>query len=44
LAFDILLHENSQDSGIYIDTDLRSQSAIKEAINISFAQSYPAQQ
>jgi hypothetical protein len=38
------VHGNGQDSGTYIDTDLRSQSAVKETINISFAQSYPAQQ
>jgi hypothetical protein len=44
LAFGILLHENCQDSGICIDSDLRSQSAITEAIDISFAQSYLAQQ
>jgi hypothetical protein len=42
LAFGILLHESGQDSGTCIDTDLRSQLAVTEAINISFAQSYLA--
>jgi hypothetical protein len=37
LAFGTLLHESGQDSGTYIDTDLHSQSAVTEAINISFA-------
>jgi hypothetical protein len=44
LAFDILVRGNGQDSGTCIDTDLRSQSTIKEAIDISFAQSYPTKQ
>jgi hypothetical protein len=37
LAFGILVRGNSQDSGTYTDTGLRSQSAVKEAIDISFA-------
>jgi hypothetical protein len=37
LAFGTLAHESGQDSGTYTDTGLRSQSAVKEAIDISFA-------
>jgi hypothetical protein len=44
LAFGILLHGNGQDFGTCTDSDLRSQSAVKEAIDISFSQSYSAQQ
>jgi hypothetical protein len=38
------VREIGQDSGTYSDIFRRSQSAIKEAINISFAQSYSTQQ